>query len=189
MSPERSKQALLAVLLLGLALLVYRDVWRAGRPVQGVPANRSGQAAAGRTADLSSGLQIDRLAAARSTDPVISRDLFRFGERSTTRAASPVSTPPARTAPAPAADTGQAAGDRIALTLIGIVEVPGESTRVAVLSDGRGVYHGAAGDIIEGQFRIVSVGTESVEMSRLDNQVRQVIRLQGATNGRIPAIQ
>jgi hypothetical protein len=73
--------------------------------------------------------------------------------------------------------------------LIGIVETPGDSARVAVLSDGRGVYHGAAGDIIEGQFRIVSVGTESVELSRLDDQARQVIRLEGAANARVPAIQ
>jgi hypothetical protein len=189
MNPERSKHALLAVLLVVLAILVYRGFWRTERPVPGVALDRSGQPAAGGTADLSPGLQIDRLETARSTEPVISRNLFRFGERAPSGTAPPVSVPAAGPAPTSAADAGPPTGDRIAFTLIGIVETPGESARVAVLSDGRGVYHGAAGDIIEGQFRIVSVGTESVEMSRLDDQARQVIRLQGSTNARVPAIQ
>ena len=74
----------------------------------------------------------------------------------------------------------------MSFSLIGIVEGTSGSERVAVLSDGRGVYHGQAGDIIEGQFRILRVDSESVEMARLDDQGRQVIWLQGASSPRGP---
>jgi hypothetical protein len=82
-----------------------------------------------------------------------------------------VTSPVVESVPSPVADTD--AG----LKLIGIVEAQGSSARVAVLSDGLGVYHGYEGDIIEGRFRILTIDSESVEVSRLDNQTRQVIRL------------
>jgi Tfp pilus assembly protein PilP len=68
----------------------------------------------------------------------------------------------------------------IPLKFIGIVQKQGESTRIAVLSDGRGVYHGREGDVIEGRYRIVRIGNDSVEMVYLDGRGRQVIRLSGA---------
>jgi hypothetical protein len=49
-----------------------------------------------------------------------------------------------------------------------------------VLSDGRGIYRGVEGDIIEGRYRIVRIGTESIEMTHLDGSGRQVIRLSGS---------
>ena len=50
-----------------------------------------------------------------------------------------------------------------------------------MLSDGRGpcAVHGKEGDIIEGRYRIVRIGDESIEMEYLDGRGRQTIRLTG----------
>lgn len=62
---------------------------------------------------------------------------------------------------------------------IGVLNKAGVG-RVAVLSDSRFVYYGRQGDIIEGRYRVVSVGEQSVEMEYLDGTGRQVIRLSGS---------
>jgi len=68
----------------------------------------------------------------------------------------------------------------IALKFIGTVEAPRQSAqKIAVLSDGRNVFHGREGDIIEGRFRILRIGAESIEMAYLDGRGRQTIRLTG----------
>jgi hypothetical protein len=52
--------------------------------------------------------------------------------------------------------------------------------RFAILSDGRGnVFHGKEGDIIEGRYRVLSVGTDTVDLSYLDGRGRQTLRLSG----------
>jgi hypothetical protein len=66
----------------------------------------------------------------------------------------------------------------IPLKFIGVVQSP--RGRVAVLSDGRSVFHGREGDIIEGRYRIVRIGEESIEIEHADGRGRQMIRLSGA---------
>jgi hypothetical protein len=52
--------------------------------------------------------------------------------------------------------------------------------KIAVLSDGKGLpVYGKEGDIILGQFRVIRIGVESVELSYLDGRGRQTIRLSG----------
>jgi hypothetical protein len=63
------------------------------------------------------------------------------------------------------------------LKFIGVVEQGGK--RVAVLSDGRSIPSGTEGAIILGQYRILKIGTESIEMSYVDGRGRQTIRLTG----------
>lgn len=67
----------------------------------------------------------------------------------------------------------------IPLKFIGLVDAPGQTTRIAVLSDGRNVFHGREGDIIDGRYRILHIGAESIEMVYVDGRGRQVIRLSG----------
>ena len=50
---------------------------------------------------------------------------------------------------------------------------------VAVLSDNRGVYYGREGDAIEGRYRILRIGVESVDLAYLDGRGRQTIRFTG----------
>jgi len=69
----------------------------------------------------------------------------------------------------------------IALKFIGVVEPPAPGKRVAVLSDGRGApVYGREGDTVLGQYRILRIGAESIEMSYLDGRGRQTIRLSGS---------
>jgi hypothetical protein len=68
----------------------------------------------------------------------------------------------------------------IALKFIGIVSGEQSTGKVAVLSDGKFVYYGREGDIIEGRYRVVRIGEESIQMEYLDGRGRQTIRLTGA---------
>src|SRR5262249_25503278 len=107
------------------------------------------------------------------------RNVFRFkpkppppppAARSTAPPAVPVSTDPPPPPPLPA----------ITLKFIGIVERPERSEQIAVLRDPIGhVFSGHEGAIIEGRFRILRIGTESIEMAYLDGRGRQTIRLSG----------
>lgn len=66
------------------------------------------------------------------------------------------------------------------MRFIGLVEAPEQAQKIAILSDGRGVYQGREGDIIEGRYRILKIGVESIEMAYVDGRGRQTIRLTGS---------
>jgi hypothetical protein len=66
----------------------------------------------------------------------------------------------------------------ITLKFIGIVQ-KADGTRIAVLSDGKRPYYGVDGQDIEGQYRILKIGQESIEISYIDGRGRQTIRLSG----------
>ena len=67
----------------------------------------------------------------------------------------------------------------IPLKLIGVVE-RANGVKWAVLTDGKsGPMYGKDGDIIDGRYAILRIGTESVEMTYTDGRGRQVIRLTG----------
>jgi hypothetical protein len=76
---------------------------------------------------------------------------------------------------------GQPPPAPIPLRFIGIVESPAQSKRIAALVDSTGhAYQGAEGDIVAGQYRVLKIGVESIEMSYLDGRGRQTIRLSGS---------
>ncbi|HXH07068.1 MAG TPA: hypothetical protein VNI83_10805, partial [Vicinamibacterales bacterium] len=81
--------------------------------------------------------------------------------------------------PAPAPPPGPPPPPPIALKFIGVVEAPGVG-KIAALSDGRFVYHGREGDIVEGRYRIVRIGVESIVLEHVDGRGRQTIRLSGS---------
>ena len=69
---------------------------------------------------------------------------------------------------------------RIPLKYIGDMSDPkNPGKRIAILSDARGTYHGREGDVVEGRYRIVRIGVESVELAYLDGLGRQTIRQTG----------
>ena len=67
----------------------------------------------------------------------------------------------------------------IALKFIGVVEQAPSHLKLAVLSDGRNVFYGKEGDVIEGRYRIERIGVESIEMAYVDGRGRQTLRLSG----------
>jgi hypothetical protein len=121
-------------------------------------------------------LDLDALNAPRPRPVDTTRDPFRFKPR-------PPPPPPQRpvvtqgTEP-PAQPSGPPPPPPIPLKFIGTVEgkKPG---RVAVLTDGRGVYYGREGEIIEGRYRILRIGVESIDLAYLDGRGRQTVRQTG----------
>ena len=68
----------------------------------------------------------------------------------------------------------------IPLRFIGTVDEVARHLKLAVLTDGRNVFYGREGDIIEGRYRIVRIGVESIEMMHVDGRGQQTIRLSGS---------
>jgi hypothetical protein len=181
MDRERRNRWLLASLVILASLLGYR-LWP--RPAATPPAasNVRGGARPGGNQPpvVAPDVHLESLADARPQPGDTDRNLFRFGQR-------PLPPPPPATATdgqqgRPSAAAGPPPAPSIApiaLKFIGIVEAPESARRVAILSDARGVYHGREGDIIEGRYRILRIGTDSIEMAYVDGRGRQMIRLSG----------
>ncbi len=78
----------------------------------------------------------------------------------------------------PAVPAGPPPPPPIPLKFIGVLE-RANGVKWAVLSDGKNTMHGRDGDIIDGRYQIVKIGTESIEMTYVDGRGRQVVRLTG----------
>jgi hypothetical protein len=127
-------------------------------------------------------LGLEEMEAERST-PANRRNLFRFG------AVAP--DPAAGEGPGGQMPQGQPAGGRTAspepelpalppppppipLRFVGLAETA--KGKVASLSDGRYIYNAREGDVIEGRWRIVKIGVESLVIERIDGTGRQTLR-------------
>ena len=183
----------LLVLALVTSVLVAVLWWQFQSPgpedSAGPEATRRAQTTGGVEASrLAAGLprvELNRLSAPAAEPTDTGRDPFRFDDRSGrgtsgrtgedeepgTRAAGPSG---------PAVPQGPPPPPPIPLKFIGVVEQRDHGGRIAVLSDGRGVYHGREGDVVDGRYRILRIGDDSIEMSHLDGRGRQMIRLSGA---------
>jgi len=182
MEPERRKQLLL-VTLVALLLVAVTLAYRGRTTTSDVtppPSNRTGAARtppapAPGTLDV----HLEALSANRPKPEAVERNLFRFKTKPPPPAPPPVAVAPV--APVPTGPPPPPPPPPIPYKFIGLVSVPGQSTRIAVLSDGRSnPLYGREGDIIEGRFRIVRIGVESVEMEYVDGRGRQTIRLTGS---------
>ena len=68
-----------------------------------------------------------------------------------------------------------------AIRFIGLVEVRARPAPVAVLADGDDVYHGLVNDVVQGRYRILSVGAASVEVEDVARGSRVVLQLSEAS--------
>jgi len=200
MEPKRRREATLAlvVVLLGVvAFAAYQTLstpadrpsaaatptskpqaGSTGSPQAGQPARAPGSATAG--AQEAPQVHLEALVSERP-EPVGSaaRDIFRFRVKPPPPPPPPPRPivgpqPPPPPPPPPPVPP-------IALKFIGVVDSPPPGKRVAVLSDGRGApVYGHEGETVLGQYRILRIGAESIEMSYLDGRGRQTIRLSGS---------
>jgi hypothetical protein len=111
------------------------------------------------------------------------RNPFRFHEPALPPAASRTGRAPTERvdsggeSPAPPA---AASLPPIPLRFIGFTDPAGEAPPVGTFSDGRGnVFHGRQGDIIEGRYRVLHIGSDSAELAYLDGRGRQTIHMAG----------
>ena len=137
-------------------------------------------------------VRMDEMAVDRSTPEPDGRNPFRFGapRRSAPQSGprggdglGPVATllrgggPPDLDSVLPAGAAVPDGPGSLPLTFIGFVESPGIEGRVVVLTDGKLVFHGRVGDVIDGRYRIVGIGLESVDVERVDGRGQQTLRL------------
>ena len=193
MATERQRQMVLAGLLGVLAIVLYRAVTSQptsalgtlGTTSSGSASSSNGRAAqAGRITEPPATAPDVHLRALNEERPKpISgdRNLFRF------RPKPPPPPPPApppivRTTPTlPIVPPGPPPLPPIPLKFIGIVEAPSQSKRIAAFVDTTGhSFQGREGEVVAGQYRILKIGVESIEMAYLDGRGRQTIRLSGS---------
>ncbi len=180
MSPERQRHVLMGL----LAALVAVGAWR----YLGAPAPDAPAAAAARRGEQAIvtvppvDVRLDALDGARRGPEEIARNPFVFGARELS-AAAPVrrDSDTAAVVPMPAMlPPGPPPLPPVPFKFIGLVEDATGGRRLAVLSDSKGlVVHGGEGAIIDGRFRILSIGPESLEIAYADGRGRQTLRLAG----------
>lgn len=168
----------LLVVLLGGGAYVTKP-WSSDQPAparQQAPATAAAKGATGPVADV----RLDLLTSTGGDAATITRNPFRFQQR-----AVQASTTVRRAAPrpeftAPPVPTGPPPPPPITLRFIGLIEAPPRTGRVALLSDGRGgLMQGREGDTVDGRYRLLRVGADSIEMAYMDGRGRQTIRLSG----------
>jgi hypothetical protein len=109
------------------------------------------------------------------------RNPFRFQPKAPPPPPKSMIAPPAASTEAarPAPPPGPPPVPPIPLKLIGVLE-RANGVKWAVLTDGKNApIYGKDGDIVDGRYQIVKIGTESVEMTYADGRGRTVIRLTG----------
>jgi hypothetical protein len=126
-------------------------------------------------------VKLDALTAERQPPSDTPRNPFRYQPKAAPPPPKPVAPMPSGngsaglSGPAP---TGPPPAPPIPLKFIGIL-TRANGVQWAVLSDGKVPIHGREGDIVDGRYRIVKIGTESIELTYLDGRGRQVVRLTG----------
>jgi hypothetical protein len=124
-------------------------------------------------------VHLDELKQARPTAQASDRNPFRF------YVAPPPPPPPiassgranGKTPPAPVGPPPPPPIPPIPLKFIGTIETRGG--KIAAFSDCRTTMHGKEGDLIDGRYRLVRIGVESVVMEYADGRGRTTIRMSG----------
>ena len=183
MATERRQVWLLGLLLAVLAVVAYR-AWTAtsAEPAQtsnkpGAAAGatgRSGQATPQRPA--APDVRLEALDGTRPKPGGGDRNLFRFKPKAPPP--SPPQRPPPPVAPVTTGPPPPPPVPPIPLKFIGTLERNGQ--KIAILSDATGhVSYGPEGATIDGRYRIIRIGAESIELAYVDGRGRQTIRFTG----------
>jgi len=183
MEPKRRREltlASIALAVLAIAMWTVRG-GSAPMPAHAPAASAATQATPAGTNHPFAGVNLDALQGERPEPEASTRNPFRFKP-------APPPPPPQPTAwtKVPTPET-VASGPppppplpRIALKYIGDMADPRKpGGRIAILSDGRSVYHGREGEVVEGRYQILKIGVESVDLAYLDGRGRQTIRQTG----------
>jgi hypothetical protein len=177
MSPEQRRRLALGALAVVAVVFLWQYLGGdAPTTPRAAAAGRAPQAAPPPPADV----RLEDLAAPSAAPGDASRNPFVFGARpAAPREAGPAREPAVAPAPIVFAPPGPPPLPPIPFKFIGLVE-GAAGARIAVLSDSRGlVVHGGEGAIIDGRFRILAIGAETIDIAYADGRGRQTLRLTG----------
>jgi hypothetical protein len=181
MATDRRQVWLLGLLLAVLAVVAYR-AWTATSTAPAQTSNeataaasdtgRSGQATPSRPA--APDVRLEALDGTRPKPGGGDRNLFGFKPK----APPPPPRQPPPVAPVPTGPPPPPPVPPIPLKFIGTLERNGQ--KIAILSDATGhVSYGPEGATIDGRYRIIRIGAESIELAHVDGRGRQTIRFTG----------
>ena len=187
MTPKTGRRPVVwHITLLGLLAATGCQSWRptaapdASATRAAPPTNVAGRSAGSAQTAVPPEVRIEAAIPVHPAPVETGRNPFRFGSR------GPIGPAPATgdrgpgSFESPSAPRPVTRSTTVPLKFIGIVEAPDSVGTVAVLSDGRSVYYRRQDDIIEGRYRIVRIGVESIEFELLDGGDGQTIRLAGS---------
>lgn len=179
METKRRQTALLGVLGVLVVVWAYVTYGRSTGPAAGVVVAQNAPRSAFNAATATPpDVHTEALSAERPRPGAADRDLFKFKPKY-------VPPPPRPAAPQPVAIVPPGPPPPppippIPLKFIGVLE-PNAGQRIAILSDGRGApIYGKEGEALLGQYRILRIGAESIELEYIDGKGRQAIRLSGS---------
>jgi hypothetical protein len=187
MDPKRKRELTLGAVAVVLLATAAWTLMR-GTPQPSAASNASGTPAARGTQGSKSPItevDLKALEAERPEPGDNTRNPFRFKPK-------PPPPPPPPPSPAVIKQQQQQAAEmaarpvepppppRIPLKYIGDMSDPkNPSKRIAILSDARSTYYGREGEVVEGRYKILRIGVESIELAYLDGRGRQTIRQTG----------
>ena len=181
--PQSARPRSWLLLLLGLAvvaLVVTKVMTQLPSPsAQSPTPTRTGSRVRGQAVDPKElDIRLEALEAARPDQGEVARNPFRFYQK-------PPPPQPVSSGPTPPVSQGPIVPPPppppppMPWKLMGFVEIkPG--VRVAALSDCKGGrWNALEGEIVDGQYRMVQLGIESIVIEYLDGKGRQTLRLEG----------
>ena len=180
-APTSRPQSWLLILLGAVVVaLVFSRMWSDGAAVAPPPAShpRDQKATQAPIDPKELDIRLESLQVERPKDVEIDRNPFRFQPK-----AAPAPPPGPPTGPiAPPVDPGPPPPPpppTIPLKLMGFVDLPGGG-KLAALSDCKGATFSAAeGKTVDGQYRIVKIGIESITIEFINGKGRQNLRVEG----------
>jgi len=190
MATERRRQQLMLGALVVILLIAIYRMWPVTSATPATTSNRQGQSSGPRAQSTQAAgsdgpdVHLEALQGERPKPGSADRDLFRYKPKAPP---PPPLVPPRPTQPTapvtPAVPTGPPPPPPvppITLKFIGVMELPTQARKIAVLSDGRGApFYGKEGEIVDGRYRILKIGVESIDIAYADGRGRQTIRLTG----------
>ena len=179
MATERSRQIVLGVLVIVLVAVIVK-MWPGTSAAPAPTSNRAGNSSTPRApqaeAPSAPAVHLDALNAERPQPEPVQRNLFRFKPKAPPP--PPPQPPPPPVAPVITGPPPPPPVPPIPLKFIGTLERNGQ--KIAILSDATGhVAYGPEGATIDGRYRIIRIGAESIELAYVDGRGRQTIRFTG----------
>lgn len=167
--------------VIAVLVLAMWSLWPSPAPPASGPAPAARAEQSRGAAATVAPVKLEALAAERQPPSDTPRNPFRYQPKAAPPPVQPKPVPvptPDDMSSEPAKPMPPPGPPPIALKFIGTLE-RANGVVWAALSDGKVVMYGRQGDIIDGRYRIVKIGAESIELTYVDGRGRQVVRLTG----------